>query len=97
MAKLGSKEHPIIVNVHSDALAEKIARDVTDRGMHFIIGMNSHDPEDITDYEAAMMSHLREELGATTSSPLPPPPRDPYDPCPCGSGKKYKFCCKTKK
>ena len=20
-------------------------------------------------------------------------PTDPYDPCPCGSGKKYKFCC----
>ena len=19
--------------------------------------------------------------------------RDRYDPCPCGSGKKYKFCC----
>ena len=22
---------------------------------------------------------------------------DPYDPCPCGSGKKYKFCCYQKK
>jgi hypothetical protein len=22
---------------------------------------------------------------------------DPYDPCPCGSGEKYKFCCKKKK
>ncbi len=22
------------------------------------------------------------------------PPVAPYDPCPCGSGKKYKFCCK---
>lgn len=21
---------------------------------------------------------------------------DPYDPCPCGSGKKYKFCCAAK-
>jgi hypothetical protein len=21
---------------------------------------------------------------------------DPYQPCPCGSGKKYKFCCKVK-
>ena len=19
----------------------------------------------------------------------------PYDPCPCGSGKKFKFCCKA--
>lgn len=22
---------------------------------------------------------------------------EPYDPCPCGSGKKYKFCCKQRK
>ncbi len=21
---------------------------------------------------------------------------DPYDPCPCGSGKKFKFCCRKK-
>ena len=21
---------------------------------------------------------------------------DPYDPCPCGSGKKYRFCCQKK-
>ena len=24
------------------------------------------------------------------------PPENPYDPCPCGSGKKFKFCCKPK-
>ena len=24
------------------------------------------------------------------------PPVAPYDPCPCGSGRKYKFCCKQK-
>lgn len=33
------------------------------------------------------------------SPPVPPPkqpapPLDPYAPCPCGSGKKYKWCCK---
>jgi hypothetical protein len=30
----------------------------------------------------------------------PPPPKpaaiDPYAPCPCGSGKKFKFCCRNK-
>jgi uncharacterized protein YecA (UPF0149 family) len=24
------------------------------------------------------------------------PPIDVYAPCPCGSGKKYKFCCKPR-
>ena len=95
MAKLGSKEHPIIVNVHSEALACRILEDATDLGLKAIVGVNLGDPENIQDYEAAMMSHLREELGGRPA--LPPPPRDPYDPCPCGSGKKYKFCCKTKK
>jgi hypothetical protein len=97
MAKLGSREHPIIANVHSEALAYRILEDATDLGLKAIVGINLGDPEDIQDYEAAMMSHLREELGATPPSTPPPPPRDPYDPCPCGSGKKYKFCCKTKK
>jgi len=27
----------------------------------------------------------------TITKPQPP---EPYSPCPCGSGKKYKFCCK---
>jgi hypothetical protein len=26
-----------------------------------------------------------------------PPAVGPYDPCPCGSGRKYKFCCKGKR
>ena len=31
---------------------------------------------------------------APSKAKRPPPPANPYDPCPCGSGKKYKFCCK---
>ena len=27
----------------------------------------------------------------------PQPAAGPYDPCPCGSGRKYKFCCKGKR
>ena len=26
-----------------------------------------------------------------------PPAAGPYEPCPCGSGRKYKFCCKGKR
>jgi hypothetical protein len=26
-----------------------------------------------------------------------PPLAGPYEPCPCGSGRKYKFCCKGKR
>jgi hypothetical protein len=31
--------------------------------------------------------------GSTTRTPKPPPGVGRYDPCPCGSGKKFKFCC----
>ncbi len=27
----------------------------------------------------------------------PPPPSDRYAPCPCNSGRKYKFCCGAKR
>lgn len=26
----------------------------------------------------------------------PVPRVEPYEPCPCGSGKKFKFCCRSK-
>jgi SEC-C motif len=43
-----------------------------------------------------------ERNGRSSNAQKPlPPQRDPIkvgrnDPCPCGSGKKYKFCCLTK-
>jgi preprotein translocase subunit SecA len=34
---------------------------------------------------------------ATTAAPAKTKPKvDRYAPCPCGSGKKYKFCCGAK-
>jgi hypothetical protein len=39
-------------------------------------------------------------LEPQVSSPMAAPaekPLDRYAPCPCGSGKKYKFCCGSKK
>jgi hypothetical protein len=48
--------------------------------------------------------HRRAPTAPLPSSPAPParvskeryPGTDPYAPCPCNSGKKYKFCCKTR-
>jgi hypothetical protein len=52
------------------------------------------------------LMHGRASTAASPSASLPGAPSrtareaypgtDPYVPCPCGSGKKYKFCCKAK-
>jgi hypothetical protein len=34
---------------------------------------------------------------ATKAAQKSPPAAGPYEPCPCGSGRKYKFCCKGKR
>jgi len=49
-------------------------------GLHFIMGFEF--TEDLSNLKKA----LKEKLT----------PSDPYVPCPCGSGEKYKFCCAKK-
>lgn len=78
MAKLGTKERPVIVRVNSEAKAEKVAAICDRYNLHFILGMEVE--EDLTDLKKAVKNELE--------------PDDPYSLCPCGSGKKYKFCCK---
>jgi len=55
------------------------------------------------------LMHQRGSTGSTAASPSGPSPRahsgaageaypgtQPYAPCPCNSGRKYKFCCRRK-
>jgi hypothetical protein len=43
----------------------------------------------ITDYNERLAARYNSVRPAT-----PPMNANPYDPCPCGSGKKFKFCCR---
>ena len=88
MPKLGSTKRPIIVRVQTEERLEEIAATCNEHGWHFIAGLEPHKPEDITDLERALNT--------------PPPARAEEtpgrnDPCPCGSGKKYKKCCGARK
>jgi len=65
------------------ARAEQVAASVAGRGIQFILGVEPDKPEDISDLERALQ-------GA--------PPRAVVkvgrnEPCPCGSGRKFKRCC----
>lgn len=80
MFSLGSKERPIIVKVKSEEKAEKVVEICEQYGWIYILGFELM--EDLTDLKKAMRERIK--------------PSNPYDPCPCNSGKKYKFCCSKK-
>ena len=83
MAKLGSKEKPIIVRVATPAQGQAVAAQCAEHGWHYIVGLEPDKPVDISDLERALN---------------PPEPFHAVkigrnDPCSCGSGQKYKKCC----
>jgi uncharacterized protein YecA (UPF0149 family) len=80
MFPLGSKQRPIIVKVQSQEKAEKVAEICDQYDFKFIVGLEL--TEDLTDLKKAIQERMK--------------PANPYDPCPCNSGKKYKFCCSKK-
>ncbi|MDF2923095.1 MAG: DNA-binding protein [Paenibacillaceae bacterium] len=76
----GSKQQPIIVRVQTQKRAEQVARVCDHFGWYYILGIEAI--EDITDLKKAIKANLTQA--------------NVYDPCLCGSGKKYKFCCAGK-
>jgi SWIM/SEC-C metal-binding protein len=83
MAKLGTEKRPIIVRVHSEARASYVAETCARHGWHYIIGFESDKPEDISDLE-----RMLNPPESATSNKI-----GRNEPCPCGSGKKFKKCC----
>ena len=83
MAKLGTKKKPAVVRVQNDKRAGEVVAVFEKHGWHFILGLEPDKPEDISDLEKLL-------------HPPKPVQADKIgrnDPCPCGSGKKYKKCC----
>lgn len=76
----GSERQPIVVKVNSPERAAQVSQVCEHFNWHYIMGMEY--TEDLTDLKKA----IRETYG----------PANVYEPCPCGSGAKYKFCCAQK-
>ena len=88
MAKLGSEKRPAIARVQTQVRAEEILAICIEHGWKVIVGIEPDKPEDISDVERLL-------------SPLKPmrtsePQVGRNDPCPCGSGLKFKKCCLKK-
>ncbi len=84
MAKLGSEKRPAIVRVQTQERATEIASLCAARGWRYIIGIEPFEEEDVSDIEKLVNPPVPVRIEAG-------PKRN--DPCPCGSGKKYKKCC----
>lgn len=80
MESLGSEPRPVIVKVNNEPRAIRVAEICEEYGFKYIVGLEYD--EDLTDLKKAIQQRMT--------------PESVYDPCPCGSGKKYKFCCAKK-
>ena len=83
-ARLGTDKNPAVVHVQTKERLKEVASLFEENGWKYTIGLEPDKPEDIADLERLLN---------------PPKPMvaekkvGRNDPCPCGSGKKYKKCC----
>ncbi|MFH0774511.1 MAG: PBPRA1643 family SWIM/SEC-C metal-binding motif protein [bacterium] len=84
MTKLGTDKHPAVVRVQSPERAGEILSICKEHGWKVIVGVEPNKPEDISDIERLLNPQKPVKAQAKVGR---------NEPCPCGSGKKYKKCC----
>jgi SWIM/SEC-C metal-binding protein len=87
MAKLGSNEDPAFARVKTLERAEEIMALCNEGGWKISVGIEPNKPEDISDVDRLLnpiiIKRDKPKVGRN-------------DPCPCGSGLKFKKCCLQK-
>ena len=84
VAKLGTKARPAILRVQSIVRAGELTRLADEHGIMVIVGVEPDKPEDISDLVRILEPPTPLQKAAKVGR---------NEPCPCGSGKKYKRCC----
>ena len=84
MASIGTRKQPAIVRVQTEEKAQRVLEFCQENDVVVVVGLEPDKAEDLSDIERALAA--REPARA-----LPKVGRN--DPCPCGSGKKFKKCC----
>jgi SWIM/SEC-C metal-binding protein len=83
-AKIGTEKKPAVVSVQTEERLQEVASIFEENGWKYTIKLEPEKPEDIIDLERLLN---------------PPKPKiaekkvGRNEPCPCGSGNKYKKCC----
>ena len=83
-AKLGTEKNPAVVHVPTEKRFKEVKSIFEENGWKFIIELEPDKPEDISDLEVLLNPQTTKIAEKTVGR---------NDPCPCGSGKKYKKCC----
>ncbi len=83
MAILGTRERPAVIRVQEPRRSDAVMRICKARGWQVIVGVEPDKPEDLTDLAYLLAAEHK----------LPKVGRN--DPCPCGSGRKFKKCCEA--
>ena len=82
--KLGTAKNPAKVNVQTEERMKEVAAVFAEHGWKNTIELDPDKPEDVSDLDILLNPQTtmvaEEKVGRN-------------DPCPCGSGKKYKKCC----
>ena len=83
-AKLGTAKNPASVHVQTEKRLQEVETAFKENDWRYTIELKPDEPEDTADLELLL-------------NPVKPRSADAKigrnDPCPCGSGKKYKKCC----
>lgn len=83
-ARLGTEKNPAVVNVQTKKRVKELESVFEKNRWKYKIELEPGKPEDITDLEILLnppkTRTAEKKVGRN-------------DPCPCGSGKKYKKCC----
>ena len=83
-AKLGTEKYPAAVNVQTKKRVKELESVFEKNGWKYKIELDPDKPEDISDLELLQnppkTKTAEKKVGRN-------------EPCPCGSGKKYKKCC----
>ena len=96
MAKRGTEKKPVRFRAQTEERLGEIAAICEDNGWKFVGALEPDEPEDISEVEYLLSpddfdSQPLMAGGETVVRDEPKVGRN--DPCPCGSGKKYKKCC----
>jgi SWIM/SEC-C metal-binding protein len=83
-ARPGTEKNPAVVHVQTEERLKEVASIFEENGWKYTIGLERDKPEDIT----ALERLLNPSKPKTAEKKI-----GRNEPCPCGSGKKYKKCC----
>jgi SWIM/SEC-C metal-binding protein len=84
MPRLGSRGNPLLLSVHTPEQAEELVARCDALGWNVVVRIAPDEPMDLQDLEHKLLPDVLEYEGPKLSR---------NEPCPCGSGKKYKKCC----